>query len=76
MHSGNGPHEQMDGRGVAAFAPALDDVGIPTDPALRFELIAWFPWATALLNHRWPDPGEVPASLPMPRWDWGGTDGW
>lgn len=76
MHSGNGPHEQMDGRAVAAFAAALDDVGIPMEPALRFELIAWFTWATALLNHRWSDPSEVPASLPMPRWGWGGTDGW
>lgn len=75
VHSGHGPHEEMDGRGVAAFAAALDDVGIPTDPALRFELIAWFTWATALLNHRWADPGEVPADLPLPHWGWGGAEG-
>ena len=76
MHSGNGPHEQMDGRAVAAFALALDDVGIPTDPPLRFQLIAWFTWATAMLNHRWTTPGDVPSDLPLPGWDWNGTEGW
>lgn len=75
-HSGNGPHEQMDGRAVAAFVLALDDVGIPTDPPLRFQIIAWFTWATAMLNHRWGTPDEVPSDLPLPCWTWEGTDGW
>jgi hemoglobin len=75
-HSGNGPHEQMDGRGVAAFILALDDAGIPDRPELRFQLVAWFTWATALLNHRWSTPTEVPADLPLPHWGWDGTDGW
>ncbi len=76
MHTGNGPHEQMDGRGVAAFALALDDVGVPSDPDLRFQLIAWFTWATALLNHRWTRPDDVPGGLPLPMWGWEGTEGW
>ena len=76
LHSGNGPHEQMDGRAVASFVFALDDVDIPADLELRFQLIAWFTWATALLNHRWDQPDEVPADLPLPRWDWNGTEGW
>lgn len=76
LHSGNGPHEQMDGRGVAAFALALDDADLPADPRLRFQLIAWFTWATAMLNHRWDTPDEVPADLPFPDWGWDGTDGW
>jgi hemoglobin len=75
MHSGNGLHEEMDGRGVAAFVLALDDVAIPADPALRFQLIAWFTWATAVLNHRWSTPDEVPSDLPLPRWDWRGPEG-
>lgn len=75
-HTGNGPHEQMDGRAVAAFMLALDDAGIPADPQLRFQLVAWFTWATALLNHRWKSPDEVPDDLPLPQWDWSGTDGW
>lgn len=76
LHSGNGPHEQMDGRAVAAFVLALDDAKISADQRLRFELIAWFTWATAMLNHRWTTPDEVPPGLTMPSWDWDGTDGW
>jgi len=75
-HTGNGPHEQMDGRAVAAFVFALDDAGIPTDPDLRFELIAWFTWATAFLNHHWTRKETVPDGLAFPHWNWGGTDGW
>jgi hemoglobin len=76
VHAGNGPHEQMDGRAVAAFVLALDDVGIPDDPPLRFQLVAWFTWATAMLNHRWPTADAVPNDLPLPSWGWEGTDGW
>jgi truncated hemoglobin YjbI len=76
VHSGNGPHPQMDGRGVAAFVLALDDAGIPTDQRLRFQLIAWFTWATAVVNHGWESPDDVPDGLPLPTWGWDGTDGW
>ena len=76
MHTGNGLHEQMDGRAVAAFTLALDDAHIPVDPNLRFQLIAWFTWATAMLNHRWTVPDEVPRDLPLPAWGWDGTEGW
>jgi hemoglobin len=76
VHTGNGPHEQMDGRAVAAFMLSLDDADIPADPRLRSELIAWFTWATALLNHRWSAPDDVPADLPLPTWGWDGTDSW
>ncbi|MEO5800145.1 MAG: oxidoreductase, partial [Gemmatimonadales bacterium] len=34
MHSGNGPHDDMDRRAIACFAQALDDIAIP-DPTLR-----------------------------------------
>ncbi|MGF1598375.1 MAG: oxidoreductase [Acidimicrobiales bacterium] len=76
LHSGNGPHEQMDGRAVVSFVFALDDAGIPSDPRLRFQLIAWFTWATEMLNHRWDSPDEVPTELSLPIWGWDGTEGW
>lgn len=76
VHSGNGPHEQLDGRAVAAFVASLDDVGISTEPRLRFQLVAWFSWATAMLNHRWATPDDVPSDLPLPSWSWEGTEGW
>jgi hemoglobin len=72
-HTGNGPHEQMDGRAVASFVLALDDAGIPDTPELRTTLIAWFTWGTALLNHHWHSPGDVPDDLPLPLWGWDGT---
>jgi hemoglobin len=34
MHSGNGPHQQMDRRGVACFDRALVDVGLASDDRL------------------------------------------
>src|SRR5687768_11735615 len=34
MHSGNGPHEEMDRRAIECFAAALDDIGL-TDSVLR-----------------------------------------
>ena len=68
-HTGNGPHEQMDGHAVAAFVLALEDVGVSADPGLRFQLVAWFTWATAMLNHRWSTPDDVPSDLSLPSWD-------
>lgn len=75
VHSGAGPHEQMDGRAVAAFEFALDDAGPPSDPHMRFQLIAWFTWATAMLKHRWSTPDDVPNDLSLPDWSWDGTVG-
>ncbi len=76
LHSHGVRHEQMDGRAVAAFVLALDDANIPTEPRLRFQLVAWFTWATAVLNHRWSTPGEIPSDLSLPHWGWDGTEGW
>ncbi|MDX1467867.1 MAG: group II truncated hemoglobin [Acidimicrobiia bacterium] len=75
IHSGNGPHEEMDGLGIASFVLALDDAGIPNDPDLRFSLISWFGWATAMLNHHWATPQDVPSELSLPFWDWKGPTG-
>jgi hemoglobin len=76
MHTGNGPRGQMDGGTVASFVLALDDAAMPTDLRLCFELIVWFTWATALLNHRWTTPDEVPIDLPLPGWGRDGTARW
>src|SRR3954447_9421576 len=32
MHSGNGPHDEMDRRAIACFDEALTDAGFTTDP--------------------------------------------
>jgi hemoglobin len=51
MHSGNGPHEEMDQRAIACFDDALVDVGVTRDP-LRQVLHDYFAWATKTMC-RW-----------------------
>src|SRR5438105_9220139 len=38
MHSGNGPHEEMDQRAIACFDQALEDIGLARDEPLRVVL--------------------------------------
>jgi hemoglobin len=73
MHSGNGPHEEMDRRAIACFDQALADVGLAGDAALRQVLHDYFAWAattTMARYHRSAD--EVPSGLTIPRWSWDG----
>jgi hemoglobin len=66
------PDDELDNLGIGL----ADDVGVSPDPLLRFQLVAWFTWATAMLNHRWSEPDDVPGDLPFPIWNWDGTEGW
>ena len=51
MHSGNGPHEEMDRRGIACFDRVLTDVGL-ADGRVRQVLYDYFTWATATTMSR------------------------
>jgi len=42
MHSGNGPHEEMDRRANACFDQALADVGLASDNRLHQVLYDYF----------------------------------
>ena len=73
IHSGNGPHEEMDRRAIACFDQALTDVGLTQEP-LRAD-------AARLLrlghhhNHvraTTTPPDDVPEGLGIPRWSWDG----
>ena len=64
LHSGNGPHDEMDRRAVAAFAAALADAGVPEEHHER--LVAWFRDANEYVNHHYPTPEDVPDGLAMP----------
>jgi hemoglobin len=72
IHSGNGPHEEMDRRAIACFDQAMEDVGLTTDPVRRV-LHDYFAWATtnamAQYHH---SADDVPSGLSMPRWSWEG----
>jgi hemoglobin len=73
MHSGNGPHEEMDQRAIACFDQALVDVGLARDEQLRRVLHDYFAWATTTTMaryHRSAD--DVPHGLPIPHWSWDG----
>ena len=72
MHSGNGPHEDMDRRAIACFDLAMDDVKIG-EPALRRALHDYFEWTTTQSMAAYPGrKSDVPEDLRIPRWSWDG----
>jgi hemoglobin len=71
IHSGNGPHEEMDRRAIACFDQALQDVG--AGGPVRQVLHDYFTWATTTTMARYHDSaGDVPDGLSVPRWSWDG----
>jgi hemoglobin len=72
IHSGNGPHEEMDQRAIACFDTALDDAGLTAEP-LRRVLHDYFAWATTTTMARYHDSADdVPTGLAIPHWSWDG----
>ena len=72
LHSGNGPHEEMDRRAIACFDEALTDVGI-SDSTLRAVLHDYFAWATTTTMSRYHrSADDVPDGLRVPHWSWDG----
>ncbi len=55
MHSGNGPHDEMDSRAIACFDQALTDAGFATDDPVRQVLFDYFAWATTTTMARYHD---------------------
>jgi hemoglobin len=73
IHSGNGPHEEVDGRAISCFDRALADVGLAADERLRQALHDYFAWATTTTMARYHDSADdVPEGLSIPRWSWDG----
>ncbi|MBW0091037.1 oxidoreductase [Pseudonocardia sp. KRD-184] len=71
MHGGNGDMSDLGRRFVDCFVAAIDDAGLPDDAEFRAALRAYMEWAVAdVLAHE--EPADVPAQLPLPRWDWNG----
>lgn len=66
LHSGNGPHEEMDERAVDCFVRAIEDAEVAADPALRAGLIAWFREMTEAMSAYPESADDVPADMPMP----------
>jgi hemoglobin len=73
MHSGNGPHEEMDRRAIECFDQALADVGIGPDARLHRALHDYFAWATTTTMARYHHAADdVPDGLVLPHWSWEG----
>lgn len=73
IHSGNGPHEEMDRRAIACFDRAMTDVGLAEGDPVRRVLRDYFTWATTTTMSRYHrSADDVPAGLRIPRWSWDG----
>ncbi|MCW2528945.1 MAG: oxidoreductase [Pseudonocardiales bacterium] len=73
MHSGNGPHEEMDRRAIFCFDLALADVGLSRDDPVHAVLHDYFHWATSTTMSRYHDSADdVPSGLSIPEWSWEG----
>jgi hemoglobin len=72
MHSGNGPHDEMDRRAIECFDRALADAGI-ADPELFGVLREYFSWTTRHTMAAYPaKTDKVPDDLRLPHWSWDG----
>lgn len=72
MHSGNGPHEEMDRRAIVCFDHALADVALG-DGRLGRVLHDYFAWVTTTTMSRYHrSADDVPDGLRIPRWSWDG----
>jgi hemoglobin len=73
MHSGTGPHHEMDRRAIACFDEALVDIGLAGDDRLRGVLHDYFAWATnESMTQYNGSAGDIPADLSIPQWSWDG----
>ena len=76
IHSGNGPHEEMDRRAITCFDQALAEIGLAGDDRLRQVLHDYFSWATTTTMSRYHlSADDVPEGLRIPHWSWDGLVG-
>jgi hemoglobin len=70
MHSGNGPHEEMDRRAITCFDQALADADHDRLRQVLHDYFAWTTVTTMSQCHRSAE--DVPDWLHIPRWSWDG----
>ena len=76
MHSGNGPHDEMNDRAIDCFDRALEDAALAGDSRLRQALHDYFAWATDVSMNTYHDSADdVPDGLAVPHWTWDGPAG-
>lgn len=72
MHAGNGDMGDLGERFVRCFVQAIDDAGLPEDPAFRAALRDYMEWAVDDVLAYSPEDAVVPARAAMPHWTWDG----
>ena len=73
IHSGNGPHEEMDRRAIECFDQAMADAGLAAAGPVRQVLHDCFAWATTTEMSRYHESADdVPEGMSIPRWSWNG----
>ena len=73
MHSGNGPHGDMDRRAIECFDQAMEDAGLDQDGPLRQVMHDYFAWATTTVMAAFHESADdVPEGLALPHWSWDG----
>lgn len=73
IHSGNGDLGDLPERFVGCFVAAMDDVGLPADPAFRAAMRSYMEWAVREFDAYPDDSSAVPDGLSIPRWSWDGA---
>jgi len=73
IHSGNGPHEEMDRRAIECFDQAMRDAGLDAAGPVGQVLHDYFAWATTTEMARYHQSADqVPEGMSIPRWSWNG----
>jgi hemoglobin len=73
IHSGDGPHEEMDQRAIQCFDLAMQDIGLTASEVLWQVLHDYFAWATTTTMARYHESADdVPAGMTIPKWSWAG----
>jgi hemoglobin len=74
MHSGNGDMGDLGERFLACFLLALDDAGLPPDPAFRQAMGDYMRWAVDDVLAYSPEGSVIPSGAALPRWGWHGRE--
>ena len=74
MHAGNGDMGDLGQRFIRCFDGAMDDAGLPADPAFRDAMRSYMRWAVGDVLAYSPVGTVVAPGATMPRWGWDGLE--
>jgi hemoglobin len=73
MYAGNGDMGDLGERFLYCFVCALDDAGLPDEPAFRKAMHDYMRWAVDNVL-AYPEKEDVSPGMSMPRWGWHGLE--